>query len=319
MAAEIASWGDISALGYKDAASGKDLKYCPSKSKIIAENISLVSPGNNYANARLVPKNYILNPTNSDYGFVFDFHPVYSQQWSHSTDVKNFIEGYGGLIPIDGSCKFSSTLDINAIIDMNSAGTVVFPYDNWLDRAVSHYEVTSGTQASTFVTVLPNISYYIPMSGPSGNVSSLSELEIRYFVRNYMNGKTRTDLSSSYGNRADVNYFVWNGYLSSPSIITFTALGDNYDIYYNSPEYPIFGFAPSGNTDGLYPTCKRFDILLYNVLFAGTSTYSLRRTEPDHKAIIEEIKKQEPKYDYILDSSGNQIFQIKIQSLQIEE
>ena len=68
MAAEIASWGDISALGYKDAASGKNLKYCPSKSKIIAENISLNSTGNNYANARLVPKNYVLNPTNSESG-----------------------------------------------------------------------------------------------------------------------------------------------------------------------------------------------------------------------------------------------------------
>ena len=316
MAAEIASWGDISALGYKDAASGKNLKYCPSKSKIIAENISLVSPGNNYANARLVPKNYVLNPTNSDYGFVFDFNPIYSQELSLSSRAKDFLEGYGGLIPIDGSCQFRIKTDESTIIDMNSAGTVVYPYDDWLDEAVSLYDANN--QTSTFVVVLPNISYYIPMSGPSGNVTSLNEIEIRYFMRNYMNGKTRADLPSYYGNSADGGRIIYYQSLHSPSIITFSA----YDVGWTdwlSPEYPIFGFAPGGDTYGLYPTCKRFDMLLYNADFEVGSTYSLRRTEPDHKAIIEEIKKQEPKFDYILDSSGNPIFQIKIQSLPIEE
>lgn len=315
MAAEIVSWGDISALGYKDAASGKNLKYCPSKSKIIAENVSLVSSGNNYANARLVPKNYVLNPVNSDYGFVFDFNPVYSQEWSYSIDPKNFIEGYGGLIPIDGSCQFTSNNGVN-IIDMNSAGTVVYPYDNWLNAAILEYD---GNPNNTYVVVFPNVSYYIPMSGPSGTVSRLSTIEIRYFVRNYMNGKTRADLPSSYGNDGHINSIIWDGVLRSPSIITFSPHNYNENLSYRGVEYPIFGYTPQGSASGLYPTCKRFDMLLYAVLFEGTSTYSLRRTEPDHKAIIEEIKKQEPKFDYILDSSGNQIFQVKIQSLPIEE
>ena len=148
------------------------------------------------------------------------------------------------------------------------------------------------------------------MTGPSGNVSELYEIELRYFVRNYMNGKTRAALPSNYGDNAHVNFFIWQGILRTPSIITISPY--NYDLDYVSPEYPIFGTTPQGYVTGQYPTCKRFDMLLYNTLFNRSSTYSLRRSEPDHKAIIEEIKKQEPRYETILDSSGNQIFQIKI-------